>query len=1411
MVNSDIASGVRCVAIVLSSARLGVQLLEAAPGPTGQDEQHAKRRAGLVQKAVADWKLALVDFGGRNNLLHFRDLKLGTLDLTNAVPDVASDLLLGKTIRISALFSNPEQRSEAQRRVRTIHNKAKENFEERGLETLSIGCGLATWENKRAAWEPCAPVLLQRASLRPLGAAQDEFELSLTGEMEVNPTLLHVLKVDFDCEFDHAALAARIPDGIIDEPWELQETYEWISEQARRIPSFRVDGRLVLANFAYAKLAMVNDLDSASDELVAHDLIAALAGDEQAREAIRAQGPRPEAIPGPDRVPLADEFLVLDADSSQNYAINAVLAGQSLIIKGPPGTGKSQTIANLIASLIARGEKVLFVAEKRAAIDAVTKRLHQQDLGELVLDLHGGVSSRRAFAQAIGRALDASRNAPRLENGAELQRVERRREELNGYVRALHSRREPWGLSVYDMQAQLLGLAPSRTDFRFRGAAIEAFNEAAARQAAEDLAQYARLGGLTLSAGGSPWARSPIVSTGEVRRADEVLDEIRHAWPRTRALLERASDDTSLPAPQALVGWAALIDVWMEIAKTLSAMTPAIYELDLQEICESLAPAGGGGPGRLWAALTSARYRAARARLRAALLPGRKLADRELYASAAAARDNARKWASLGGRGAPRVPRVPADCQASYSHLLDQLVQLEAWAGQSGMIEMRAEDCERMLNQLGADRATLARLPELYRLRTSLEAAGLGEFVAEMAARQASEEFAVAAFRYAWLASILDHLSLTDLAIGTFVADAHDKAVREFSGGDRHHIETTSARVRRAYAENAVRARDQFKDQAALVQHQAGLKRRHLPVRDFVRNAANVLLALKPCWAMSPLVVSQLLPPQAYFDVVIFDEASQITPADAVTSILRGKQLVVAGDDKQLPPTAFFVSDNTEDEPEKPDPETPASLLAGTAGFESILDALGSLLGFRMLLWHYRSRDERLIAFSNAHIYDRMLTTFPGIGGGQVLRYVPVPWQPGADTNSPAPEVDAVVDLILEHARERPEESLGVITMGIRHRDRIEERLRQSLSQDPQLAEELAEFFDENREEQFFVKNLERVQGDERDAIILSIGYGKNARGGLPYRFGPLLTEGGERRLNVAVTRAKNRLTLIASFSSRDMDPERSPAEGVKLLRQYLQYVESDGANLGDHVLDKPALNPFEVDVRDTLIRRGLKLTAQYGTSGYWIDFAVQHPLQPGHYVLAIECDGATYHSSHSARDRDRLRQEQLERHGWRFHRIWSTEWFHDKDACTDKAIAAYQDAVRDANDGEPPTRRASASLVRHGADAKPVSRLQTAYQAALSRITPAPSAPRQRIGPRPWITPGHPIGGYSDPELISLARWIRSDDVLRTEDELLDEMMRELGFQRRGKNVVARLTAAITRSAVSSPGRHGLSPPIKG
>jgi very-short-patch-repair endonuclease/DNA polymerase III delta prime subunit len=1341
-------------------------------------EGFTKRRVELVQRAVKEWTAALIDLGGRNNLLRYRDLRAGTLDLTSAAPAALGALLQRKAVKTSTLFTDPEERVRNARRLRTISNKAKENLEERGLETLALACGLASWDNQAVAgWEPSSPVLLRQATLRPLGAAQDDFELSLVDEMEVNPTLLHYLKVNFDCSLDQEKLLDRL-DGVIDEPWELEEAYKWIVGHTGRVPEFRVEPRLVLANFAYAKLPMVRDLQSAFDELVAHDLIAAIAGDEEAREVVRSAQPGPEAIPSPDSTPPADEFLVLDADSSQNWAINAILAGESLIVRGPPGTGKSQTIANLIGSLIARNKRVLFVAEKRAAIEAVVKRLEAHDIGDLVLDLHGGIGSRRQFAATIGAALAASRAAPRIDRAQEHRKLEKRRDELNDYVRALHEERMPWGVTLYELRAELLALKDVENEVRFEGDVLSRLDREAVGALVEDLAQYARLGGFTLPSSGKPWAHASVVSAEEVEQANALVEELRrHRLPQAIDMLERAAETTGLRAAPSLAEWGPRLHLWREVAVTLAACEAALYEQELAALVERLAPAEAGGFARMRASLFSRDYKQARATLRGTMRKGRS-ADSELLGQAEAALAQRKAWRDLGGSGLPSAPANLDQLFSSYEELSRQLDRLGQLIGAAGLEDRSRDELQGVLDQLASDRSTLVMLPALHELRTSFVAAGLGEFITQMEDHTASEETVLRSFRFACLQSILDALAVKDSLVEGFNAEKHERAIEDFCSGDHEHLETTAVRIRRLCSEQSARTRDSHREQSEIVEHQARLRSRHKPVRDLIRETADVLLALKPCWAMSPLVVSQLLPAETRFDVVIFDEASQVTPSDAIPALLRGRQLVVAGDEKQLPPTAFFVSEAPEeDESDDLDESaTPPPSVGGTVGMESVLDALGSLLRLRMLRWHYRSRDERLIAFSNVHIYDRMLITFPGVGGQQVLRQVLVRHDLTAETNSPSPEVDAVVDLIFAHARERPGESLGVIAMGIKHANRIEECRLQRLREDLELEAEVGDFFNEEREERFFVKNLERVQGDERDAIILSIGYGKNARGDLPYRFGPLLYEGGERRLNVAVTRAKHRLTLVSSFSARDMDPERSQAPGVELLRQYLQYVGSGGENLGDVLIDKPALNPFEVDVRDTLTRQGLKLVPQYGSSGYWIDYAVAHPTQPGRYVLALECDGATYHSSESARDRDRLRQEQLERIGWRFHRIWSSDWFYNRDKCVEKVMEAYRRAV-EAADRE---------------DAGETDELPQVFARSPRQLDPAMPA---RKGPFPPVSPGQPIDWYTQEQLVRLVRWIESDELIRTEDELLLETMRELGFQKRGKKIVAAIRAAIRQA----------------
>ncbi len=319
--------------------------------------------------------------------------------------------------------------------------------------------------------------------------------------------------------------------------------------------------------------------------------------------------------------------------------------------------------------------------------------------------------------------------------------------------------------------------------------------------------------------------------------------------------------------------------------------------------------------------------------------------------------------------------------------------------------------------------------------------------------------------------------------------------------------------------------------------------------------------------------------------------------------------------------------------------------------------------------------------------------------------------------------------------------------------------------------------------EPLFIKNLERVQGDERDAIILTIGYGKSTDGRMLYRFGPINNEGGERRLNVAITRARSRMTVVSSFSSADMDPNRLRSAGAQMLARYLAYAESGGADLGSVAKDKPDLNPFERDVEAQLSAAGIPLIAQYGCSGYWIDYAAQHPTRPGQMVLAIECDGATYHSSPTARDRDRLRQEHLERLGWTFHRIWSQDWFYHREQEVQRAVEAYQAAV--------------SAFDSTGGGVEPSGRPNSTPPAGDDQPTlpgSEPAAPA-RSGPCPVALNRPSIGAYSQPELVAVVRWVKSDTLLRTEDELLEETMGVLGFRRRGAKITAAIDEAIAQA----------------
>lgn len=517
---------------------------------------------------------------------------------------------------------------------------------------------------------------------------------------------------------------------------------------------------------------------------------------------------------------------------------------------------------------------------------------------------------------------------------------------------------------------------------------------------------------------------------------------------------------------------------------------------------------------------------------------------------------------------------------------------------------------------------------------------------------------------------LFDHLAETDDALVEFDVEQHEGVRDRFRQLDQWEIRAASTRIRQYQLNRSDRPRSGSltgaSSELGILQREIAKKRKHMPLRRLFAEIPSVLQRLKPCIMMSPLSVSTFLEnDQIRFDLVIFDEASQVFPWDAIGAIYRGSQIIVAGDEKQLPPTNFFSRADAETDDED-----------DIGDFESILSLCKSInMPSKRLRWHYRSKREPLIAFSNRHFYDGDLVTFPSVrdASGDAVRFEYVPDGRWVERKN-IKEAERVADLVIDHLRTQPEKSLGVIAFNQSQQRAIEDELYARRKNDPRIDA----VFSTGLAEPMFIKNLETVQGDERDVIVLSMAYGYNDAGKFLKNFGPLIKSGGQRRLNVAVTRAKEEIIFVASVRAADLDLSGSTSEGAHLLKAYLEYAERgvDSLAAARSEFASEAESPFEEEVAEALRRHGLEPVPQIGCGGFRIDMALKHPARPGEFCLGIECDGATYHSSQTARDRDRIRQNILESLGWRMVRVWSTDWVRDPEKQVLRILAAYEASI---------------------------------------------------------------------------------------------------------------------------------------
>jgi very-short-patch-repair endonuclease len=630
-----------------------------------------------------------------------------------------------------------------------------------------------------------------------------------------------------------------------------------------------------------------------------------------------------------------------------------------------------------------------------------------------------------------------------------------------------------------------------------------------------------------------------------------------------------------------------------------------------------------------------------------------------------------------------RAERASSVAGILAGEVMDLLVGLQF----EGSAEITRDPSQTPLATLKAQLASWQADPEGLRtwvayLAIAKEAKrkGLGSLVDALAEGQLTVADALGVFELSYYEAALQALVQRDRALASFDGQRQSQVVANFVSLDQERMQLARYEVLKAHHSKIPRQGGATGPTAILIGEMAR-KKGHLPIRQMMQRCARAIQALKPVFMMSPLSVAQFLPAGALdFDMLVIDEASQVQPIDALGAIARAKQLVIVGDERQLPPTRFF-SKALGDGGDREDDEGGAQA-SDVEGILGLCRARG--LPERMLRWHYRSRHQSLIAVSNQQFYEGKLFIVPSpytseAGVGLRLHHLPEAIYDRGDTRTNPKEAKAVALAVLAHAQNTLKLTLGIATFSTAQRRAILDELELLRRQHP----ETEGFFADHPAEPFFVKSLENIQGDERDVIYISVGYGRDAQRHMTMNFGPVSNEGGERRLNVLISRAKSRCEVFTSITDEDIDTDRAKGKGTFALKLFLNYARTGRLTLKTEERDSKQ-SVFEQEVAQALRARGYDLHTDVGLAGFFVDIAIANPDEPGRYILGIECDGQSYRDARSARDRDRLRESVLRDKGWQVYRIWSSDWLHRPEAELEKLVGAIERAKSESGNSEP-------------------------------------------------------------------------------------------------------------------------------